>query len=149
MGWLLAQVNVGHTLHPLDDPRMQGFVERMARTNGDADQAPGFVWRLQSEAGDATGLAVSDDPSFIINLSGWRSVEELARFVYRSEHRAVMALRRQWFRRHEGPYQCLWWVPELHRPAPAEALERLALMTRDGPTKAAFTFRQPFPPPQA
>ena len=147
MGWLLAQVNVGHTLHPLDDPRMQGFVRRLAEINGDADGAPGFVWRLQSEAGDATGIAVSADPSFIINLSVWHSVEELARFVYRSEHREVMALRRQWFRRHDGPYQCLWWIPETHRPTPEEALERLALLTREGATAVAFTFKQPFPQP--
>lgn len=148
MGWLLAQVNVGHVLHPLDDPRMQGFVERLAAINGDADGAPGFVWRLQDAAGDATGIAVSDDPSLIVNLSVWRSVEELARFVYQSEHRAVMALRRQWFRPHDGPYQCLWWIAETHRPDPAEALARLALLTRAGASAVAFTFRRPFPQPE-
>ena len=41
----------------------------------------------------------------------------------------------------------LWWVPAGHIPTTDEARERLALLERDGPTPAAFTFRERFPAP--
>ena len=43
----------------------------------------------------------------------------------------------------------LWWVPAGHRPSTDEAKERLALLGEHGPTPQAFTFRQPFPVPDA
>jgi Domain of unknown function (DUF3291) len=45
-----AQVNVARMRAPLDDPVMAGFVARLAEINALADQSPGFVWRLQTEA---------------------------------------------------------------------------------------------------
>ena len=40
-------------------------------------------------------------------------------------------------------------VPAGHRPPVAEAKERLELLRREGPSPEAFTFRKPFPPPDA
>jgi len=40
------------------------------------DGSPGFVWRLQTEDGDATALRVFDDHMIIVNMSAWASVEE-------------------------------------------------------------------------
>ena len=51
----LAQINVGRTLAPLDSPQLAGFVERLDDINALADRSPGFVWRLQSDSGNATG----------------------------------------------------------------------------------------------
>ena len=45
--------------------------------------------------------------------------------------------------------RALWWVPSDHRPTIEEALERLRLLARHGPTPQAFTFRQRFAPPDA
>ncbi|MDH3740809.1 MAG: DUF3291 domain-containing protein, partial [Hyphomicrobiales bacterium] len=50
----LAQLNVGTMLYPQDDPRMAGFMDNLDRVNAIADRAPGFVWRLQDESGNAT-----------------------------------------------------------------------------------------------
>src|SRR4030095_5135546 len=44
--------------------------------------APGTVWRLQDEAGNATGIQVTDDPLYIVNLTVWESIETLADFAY-------------------------------------------------------------------
>ena len=52
-----------------DDPRMAGFVERLAGINARADGAPGFVWRLQSADGDATAIRAFPDDLLIVNLS--------------------------------------------------------------------------------
>lgn len=144
----LAQINVGRTLWPLDDPRMTGFVERLDSVNALAEASPGFVWRLQSDSGNATDIKVSDDPQFIVNMSVWRDAEALFDFVYRSAHREVMVLRRQWFEAPERAFQALWWVPAGHRPSVEEGLAAIARLEADGPTPAAFTFKQRFAPPE-
>ena len=64
-----------------------------------ADASPGFVWRLQTEAGDATSLQPYDDERIIVNLSVWQTPEHLKQFVYRSAHAEVMRQRKSWFER--------------------------------------------------
>jgi hypothetical protein len=143
----LAQVNMAHALAPLDDPLLAEFMARLDEINALADRSPGFVWRLQSESGNATDIEVSADPRLLINLSLWDSLESLFGYVYRSGHAEVMRRRRDWFERMSGPYVALWWVPAGHRPGVEEALARLEVLKRDGPTPRAFTFKQHFPSP--
>jgi hypothetical protein len=57
-----------------------------------------------------------------------------------------MTRRKEWFERMANAYFVLGWVPYGHRPSFIEAAERLAVLKKKGPTLAAFTFRQPFPP---
>jgi hypothetical protein len=147
--WQLAQINVARLLVPQGEPQVQPFFDALARINAVADAAPGFVWRLQGDGGDATDIAVGDDPRLIVNLSVWESPEALFDFVYRSAHTPVMARRRQWFEKRAGAHQALWWVPTGHRPGVDEGMARLARLDRDGPTPAAFTFKLRFPPPDA
>src|SRR5437764_12558909 len=98
----IAQVNIARMHAPLDDPVMAGFVARLAEINALADRSPGFVWRLQTEEGDATYLRPYDDDRILLNLSVWESVEQLKRYVYRRPHGAVMRRRRQWFEQFKG-----------------------------------------------
>jgi heme-degrading monooxygenase HmoA len=143
----LAQLNIGRIREPLDSPQLAGFVNALEAINALADAAPGFVWRLQTEDGDATAIRPYDDDMLLVNMSVWESLEALAAFVYRSDHRAVMVQRRQWFERMDEAFLVLWWVPAGHLPTVAEAIDRLDLLRTDGPTPMAFTFRSPFPPP--
>jgi heme-degrading monooxygenase HmoA len=83
---------------PLDDPQIAGFVARLEEINSLADNAPGFVWRLQTEEGDATNLRPFDDEQIIVNLSVWESLEQLKDFVFKSAHNEVLKQRRQWVR---------------------------------------------------
>jgi hypothetical protein len=145
----LAQINIGRIRASLDDPRMRAFVERLADINALADRAPGFVWRLQTPAGDATYLRPYDDDRIIVNMSVWESVETLKDFVYRSAHAEVMKQRRDWFERFESNYLALWWVPTGHRPGIDEAKKRLAHLEAHGPTEYAFTFKTIFDPDEA
>jgi hypothetical protein len=148
--WHLAQLNVGRSLEPLDSPTLAGFMEALDPINALADVAPGFVWRLQTESGNATDIkAMPDDELFILNMSVWESVEALGDFVYRSDHVAIMRQRASWFERMTEAIVVLWWVPAGTIPTVADALERLDLLRRDGPSAEAFTFRQPFPTPDA
>lgn len=56
MDHVLAQVNIGRLLAPLDSPQIAGFAAALEPVNALADAAPDFIWRLQSEEGDATAL---------------------------------------------------------------------------------------------
>ena len=143
----LAQVNVATLLAPLDGPELAGFVAQLEPINALADGSPGFVWRLQTEDGDATAIRPYEDDRVMVNLSVWASFEALRTFVYATRHLEVMRHRRQWFSRMADPYLALWWVPAGAIPTVAEAKERLELLTRQGPTADAFTFRVPFPEP--
>jgi hypothetical protein len=146
--WHLAQINVGRLRAPMDDPMIARFAEALDPVNALADDAPGFVWRFQTEAGNATDFhVVEDDELFIINMSVWESIEALGDFVYRSDHTGFLRKRRDWFERFERAYLALWWVPAGHIPTVEEALARLDVIERDGPTEHAFTFRHPFAAP--
>jgi hypothetical protein len=145
----VAQCNIGRVRAPLDSPQLAGFVAALEPVNRMADEAPGFVWRLQTEAGDATAIRAFEDDMLLLNMSVWESIEALAEFTYRTPHRDVMRRRRDWFERLADAYLVLWWVPAGTRPTVVEARARLEALRRDGPTLEAFTFRSPFPPPDA
>ena len=70
----------------IEDPVMAGFVARLEALNALADSSPGFVWRYQTDAGDATEVRVFDDALILFNMSVWESIEALENYVYRSNH---------------------------------------------------------------
>lgn len=144
----LAQTNLGRIAAPLDSPRLQPFVNALEGVNANADAAPGFVWRLQTEEGDATALAVFDG-ALMVNLSVWETLEDLRAFVYRDpDHLAIMRRRREFFEKI-ALVNALWWVPVGHVPTLAEVEERYAHLRDHGPTPFAFSFRRHYPPPDA
>ena len=145
----LAQLNIARLLAPVDSPQLAEFVARLADINALADAAPGFIWRFQTEDGDATALRPYDDDEIIVNYSVWESPEALRDYVYQGGHAEVMKRRREWFSRMAEAFLVLWWVPAGHRPTMGEAKERLELLRRHGPTPDAFSFRQIFPAPDA
>lgn len=148
-GYHLAQVNIGRIKAPLDDPIMAGFVARLDEINALADTSPGFVWRLQTAAGNATYFRPYDDDRILMNMSLWESVEALHQFVYRTVHVDVLRQRQQWFEPLARAYVALWWVPRGHLPGIDEARKRLAHLDQHGPTEFAFTFQRVFPATEA
>jgi heme-degrading monooxygenase HmoA len=143
----LAQINIARMLAPIDDPIMAEFVAQLAPVNALADSSPGFVWRLQTESGDATSLKVYDDDMIIINMTVWESVESLREFVYKNAHHAVLRERKRWFEKFDGSYYALWWLPAGHIPGTQEAKERLDHLREHGETEYAFSFQHIFPKP--
>src|SRR5215831_7752287 len=100
----VAQVNIARMNAALDDPVMAGFVARLDEINALADRSPGFVWRLQTSAGNATYLRPYDDDRILFNLSVWRTIEQLKQFVYVSAHAQLLRQRREWFEKFGGAY---------------------------------------------
>jgi hypothetical protein len=83
MRFELAQVNISRLLAPLDDPQLDHFVAVLDPVNAAADVAPGFVWRLQTEDGNATAVRAFDwdageSAGVVVNLTVWRDIEHLA-----------------------------------------------------------------------
>jgi hypothetical protein len=147
MNFHLAQINIGRLVAPLDDPKIAGFVAQLDPINALADAAPGFVWRLQSAAGNATELAYNDDPFVIVNMSVWTSVEALRDYVYASRHIEAFRDRAKWFEKMDKPHYCLWWIPAGHVPTVLEGRERLERYQQHGPTPYSFWFSKLFPAP--
>jgi hypothetical protein len=138
----LAQLNIARFKLPLDDPAMAGFVEALDPLNAIADAAPGFVWRLQTEEGNATSIHAFVDDLTLVNMSVWESIEALAGYVYGRDHVAVMRRRREWAERMGEAYLVLWWIPAGSIPTIEEAKERLEHLRANGPTPRAFTFKR-------
>ena len=138
----VAQVNIALPRQALDSPALAEFVANLEPVNALADAAPGFVWRLQDESGDATAIQAFDDERLIINMSVWESVEALWDFVYDGGHLEVMRRRREWMTKLAEMHMALWWVPAGHIPTIEEAKDRLDHLREHGPTADAFTFKQ-------
>lgn len=148
----LAQVNIARLLEPLDAPRLADFVAALDPVNAVADAADGFLWRLQTEEGNATSVLAfrwdsHGSAGVIVNLSVWRDVASLRAFVYGDAHRAVLRRRREWFHPVREAVTALWWVPTGHRPTVHEAEAAVRSLRDLGPTAAVFGLGDDVPPP--
>lgn len=145
--WHLAQLNIAHARGPMDGPVMAEFAAALDEINALAEASPGFVWRLKDDTGNATAMRPFPDPQMLVNMSVWADLAALQQYVYRSLHGKFFARRQQWFEKLDRPHLVLWWIPAGHHPTVEEAKSRLDRLEAEGPTPAAFTFRQAFPPP--
>ena len=148
MSFYIAQVNIARALAPLDAALMAGFVARLDEINALADRSPGFVWRFQTEAGNATAVRPYADDRILFNMSVWATLDDLRQYVYRSAHAQLIGQRKDWFEKFESPYLALWWVPAGHTPTVEEAKARLERLQAQGESPEAFSFKRPFPAPE-
>ncbi len=140
----LAQINIAQARDSMESGTMKGFVNRLDEINALADVSPGFVWRLQTEEGDATSIQAYEDPNLIVNMSVWEDIESLKHYVYKTAHVELIRDRDAWFSKIKTVHQTLWWIPKEHVPTVAEGKEKLAILQSHGPSQQAFTFAKPF-----
>lgn len=140
----LAQVNIGRIRGAMDSEIMYGFASRLDEINALADAADGFIWRLQSDEGDATAIRVFDDDMMLVNMSVWENIESLHTYTYKTLHVELIRDRKEWFSQMSKPHMVLWWIPAGHIPTTDEAKARLELLTENGATPQAFTFAKRF-----
>ena len=141
----LAQLNVARLIAPLGSPEVAEFVAGLVPINRLAERSPGFVWRHPSAHDGAPVLAAGDE-RLIVNLSTWRTYEDLHQFVYRTALGGYVRRRLRWFVQPSGPTIVLWWVWSGHRPSTEEAFVRLEHLRARGPTARAFTPLRRFDP---
>ena len=140
---MIAQLNIARAIAALDSHIMADFMNNLDRINSLAEGSDGFIWRLSSEgSGNATDIKLFDDPLVIVNLSVWRDVQSLHRFVYTSQHKEFVTRRHEWFEATEVPAFCLWELADTDpMPSPQQAYDRLAHLRQHGPTATAFDWR--------
>ncbi|MGB7319071.1 MAG: DUF3291 domain-containing protein [Planktotalea sp.] len=134
----LAELNVGYALYPLDDPRMAGFMDNLDKINTLAERSTGFVWRMQSEGGNATDIAVPGDEKLISNMSVWTDPVSLGNYVFNTVHGQFYEKRPEWFETMGKMHFVMWWVLDGHQPTLDEAMDRLAHLQANGSTEHAF-----------
>jgi hypothetical protein len=147
-GYHLAQINIAKAKEELTSSTMEGFVARLDEINALADTSDGFVWRLQTEDGDATALRVFDDPMLIVNMSVWRDAEALKNFVYKTTHVELLKDRSAWFDKIQEAHQALWWITDGQVPTLEQGKEKLNRIQREGSSDQAFTFANIYPHPE-
>jgi hypothetical protein len=123
----LAQINIGRLRHPIHDPRIADFVDNLDRVNTIAERSPGFVWRMKDDTGNATQMALYDDPRMIANMSVWESVEALHGFAYQTIHRRFVQRRKEWFEPFGAACMALWWIEAGTIPEIGEAAADLPI----------------------
>ena len=134
----IAQINIGRLIADVDDSQVADFMNGIDEINALAEAHDGFIWRLQDDQGNATGITWNDDPRMIVNMSVWRDVASLKAFAFKSLHRDFFARRQEWFEKMSRSYFCIWQVEEGDRPDLDEARARLEHMDQHGDTEFAF-----------
>ena len=143
----LAQLNIANLAYPLDSPELKDFVDNIDFINSLAERSDGFVWRLQTPAGNATDADAAIFKDFgddiIVNMSTWRDAQSLKHFVYKTVHARFLKRRAEWFVEMKT-YSVLWWIPAGAIPTVDEACEKLRLLESKGASKEAFPIDQIF-----
>ena len=134
----LAELNVGYARYPLDDPRMAGFMDNLDTLNALAERSNGYVWRMKSDSGNATDLAVPGDEEMISNMSIWEDVASLGDYVFNTIHAKFYEKRPAWFENMTRHHFVMWWVEDGHIPTLEEAIQKLAHLQEHGSTDDAF-----------
>jgi hypothetical protein len=143
----LAQLNIARIAHPLESKEMQDFTLALSAINLLAEHSPGFVWLLKDENNTATSFRIYDDPSIIVNMSVWESLDSLKHYVFNSGHHHYLKRRKEWFIPLEQTGTVLWWIPDNHTPSLEEARNKLDYLRKNGSTQEAFGFAQAFAAP--
>ena len=138
----LAELNLAKLRYPKGDARVAGFFDALETVNALAGRMPGFVWRLKDDGGDATAFRLAEDPMVIVNLSVWQTPADLERYVFQTVHTAFYRKRDQWFEKMTTPHMVFWQVEPGHQPTLANASDRLADLTANGPSERAFGWSQ-------
>src|SRR5262245_26636100 len=132
MNYHLAQVNIARMRGIADAPVMAGLVARIAEMNALADGSPGFVWRLPASEAPPDTLRVFDgyfvpfEPERLFyNLSVWNTVDDLQRYVYRTEHAQMLRGKGDWIGDFDRAHLAMWWIPAGTRPTIEESAARL------------------------
>ena len=143
----IAQINIAQAKADKDSEIMSGFISRLDEIHTLADNAEGFVWRLETEDGDDGSISVFNDPLLLIKMSVWQDIDSLRAFVYKSIHIGLLQNRDAWFDKMGEMHQTIWWVPQGHIPTMQEGKDKLDQSREFGSTAEAFTFGKKFSSP--
>ena len=126
---------------------MHGFTSRLDEINALGESQKGFIWRLVEKEDDIpVNISVFKDRKLAVNMSVWESVADLKHFTYQTMHKELIRGKKAWFEQLESAAYVLWWVEVGKLPTIKEGKAKLELLTKNGPTAAAFDFKNVFEP---
>ena len=141
----LAQVNIAKLKYPIDSHELKDFVDNLDPINALAEENPGFIWRLKDEVTDnATSFTAFDDPSTIVNMSVWKSADDLKNFMFRTHHKDFLKRKKEWFEPMSEANYVLWWIHPGEIPSLEEGIARLVHLREEGESPYAFSFKSNF-----
>lgn len=144
----IAEINIARMRGVnVNDPIMKEFMDNLDAVNKIAEQTKGFIWRLKDENNNATSLNPYDDEQILINVSVWSSIEALEHFMYKTFHSEFLKRRKEWFHSFGIAHTAMWWVPIGHIPSLKEAVDKLNILQKNGPSEEVFHFKSKFPKP--
>ena len=135
------------TIAPIDDPRLADFGAQLYAVNQLADNSSGFVWRLQTDGGNATDIRIEADASILVNMSVWASIETLYEFACKTAKVGLLQDRERGFEKSDMPTLALWWVSAGTVPSVDEGTQQLEHLRKRCPSEHAFTFKERHPVP--
>ncbi|MEF0943577.1 DUF3291 domain-containing protein [Rhizobium sp. BR 362] len=150
----LAMYNFGLHVAPYNSPAVEGFRLREAANFEAAARSHGFIGRsgYDGDPGPACwgkqvfprfieGSGFATAPS---SLSLWTDIESLIAFTYGGVHADALKHARHWNVKQRWPALVLWWVDAEVIPEWKDGAERLERLHDQGPSAAAFSFKQPY-----
>lgn len=143
----IAAFNIAEAKFPMDDAAMKDFNDAIDKVNQEAESSKGFVWRMQDDSGNATNIRIYDNANMIVNLTVWKTVEDLKNYIYNGDHLSVFVRKKEWFVAMKTAHMVLWYVKDGELPSAEEAKTKLDYLIQNGPSQAAFGFRHIFAPP--
>ncbi len=140
----IAHMNWGRLSYDWEDKRVAEFVNNLDLVNGVAARSKGFVWRLSdedmnAEQSNSEGV-FGGDQRIASTLSVWKTATDFVNFVHHTIHAGFMAKADNWLDRMDAVKYVIWPVNIGHQPNMVEAKEMLDLLSKNGPSHAAYNF---------
>jgi hypothetical protein len=135
----IVQYNIAKIRYPITDIRMKEFSDNINLVHKIADRIGGLIYRVQDESG--TAMNMSDDPTILPNLTVWKDIDSLMKFVHKTVHKMFMNRREEWFLPMEGPKNVLWFGADSYRPLMFEGKLHLQYYKENGNSPYAFDWK--------
>ena len=142
MNQAVAEMNWSRLSYPLDDPRVDEFMQVLDEVYALAENTEGFIWRIDGEEIERDLLKHGFDNQVLATVSVWSNEEALKRFTYEGMHGKFFDRRFEWFDKPTRQQLVVWKTNENERPNLDEAMKRLKYLEEHGSTDYAYTWEK-------
>ena len=133
---ILYQFNISWMREDWDHEIWDDFKAALPHVHRRAELSTGYVGRYSQ---DPYIMPYPNSPEILGNFSWWADVSSLRRFTFEDPvHAAIMKKRDKWFKFHGGINSVMYYGDEKYLNDIEEAIRRLNMIRRVGPTWNAF-----------